>query len=148
MAGSASIARYCIEDLSVGQSASYVRAISERDVDLFGEVSGDMNPLHFDEEYAKKTLFRGRIAHGMLSASFISTVFGTRFPGAGSIFMSATVRFKAPVRIGDTVTATVTVREIDLAKRRVAFDVACKVGDLTVIDGEAMLKVPSRGQDA
>jgi 3-hydroxybutyryl-CoA dehydratase len=148
MSGSASIARYCIEDLSVGQSASYSRTISARDVDLFGEVSGDMNPLHFDEEYAKKTLFRGRIAHGMLSASFISTVFGTRFPGAGSIFMSATVRFKAPVRIGDTVTATVTVREIDLAKRRVAFDVACKVGDLTVIDGEAMLKVPSRGQDA
>jgi 3-hydroxybutyryl-CoA dehydratase len=148
MTQAANIARYCIEDLTVGQSASYSRTITERDVDLFGEVSGDMNPLHFDEAYAKNTLFRGRIAHGMLSASFISTVFGTRFPGAGSIFMSATVRFKAPVRIGDTVTASVTVREIDLAKRRVAFDVACKVGDLTVIDGDAMLKVPSRGRDA
>jgi 3-hydroxybutyryl-CoA dehydratase len=145
MAGAGSIASYCIEDLTVGQSASYSRTISERDVDLFGEVSGDMNPLHFDEEYAKGTIFRGRIAHGMLSASFISTVFGTKLPGAGSIFMSATVRFKAPVRIGDTVTATVKVREIDLAKRRVMFDVVCTVGDMAVIDGEAMLKVPTRG---
>jgi 3-hydroxybutyryl-CoA dehydratase len=148
MTAAQTIARYCIEDLTAGQSASYARTITERDVDLFGEVSGDMNPLHFDEEYAKKTIFRGRIAHGMLSASFISTVFGTKFPGAGSIFMSAVVRFKAPVRIGDTVTTTVTVREIDLAKRRVVFDVACKVGELTVIDGEAMLKVPSRAKDA
>ena len=138
------IASYCIEDLVVGQSSSYSRAISERDVDLFGEVSGDMNPLHFDEEYAKTTIFRGRIAHGMLSASFLSTVFGTQLPGAGSIFMSGTVRFKAPVRIGDTVTATVKVREIDLAKRRVAFDCLCTIGDMVVIDGEAMLKVPTR----
>jgi 3-hydroxybutyryl-CoA dehydratase len=144
MTGADTIASYCIEDLAVGQSASYSRTISERDVDMFGAVSGDMNPLHFDDEYAKGTIFRGRIAHGMLSASFISTVFGTKFPGAGSIFMSATVRFKAPVRIGDTVTATVKVREIDLAKRRVSFDVGCTVGDMTVIDGEAMLKVPTR----
>jgi 3-hydroxybutyryl-CoA dehydratase len=148
MTGAATIARYSIEDMTVGQSASYARTITERDVDLFGEVSGDMNPLHFDEEYAKKTIFRGRIAHGMLSASFISTVFGTKFPGAGSIFMSAVVRFKAPVRIGDTVTTTVSVREIDPVKRRVAFDVVCKVGDLAVIDGEAMLKVPARAEGA
>jgi 3-hydroxybutyryl-CoA dehydratase len=143
-AAAAKIPSYCIEDLSVGQSSSYSRTISERDVDLFGEVSGDMNPLHFDEEYAKTTIFRGRIAHGMLSAGFISTVFGTQLPGAGSIFMSATVRFKAPVRIGDTVVASVVVREIDLAKRRVMFDCLCKVGDMVVIDGEAMLRVPTR----
>jgi 3-hydroxybutyryl-CoA dehydratase len=139
------IASYCIEDLAAGQSASYTRTISERDVDMFGAVSGDMNPLHFDEDYAKNTVFRGRIAHGMLSASFLSTVFGTTLPGAGAIFMSATVRFKAPVRIGDTVTATVKVRDIDLVKRRVIFDCVCTVGEMVVIDGEAMLKVPARG---
>src|SRR5262245_13437118 len=94
---------YCIEDLSIGQSANYARTVNEADVQQFGAVSGDMNPLHFDEAYAKNTIFRGRIAHGILSVSFLSTVLGTKLPGAGSIFLSATVRFKAPVRIGDTV---------------------------------------------
>ena len=144
MTGAAAIASYCIEDLSVGQSASYSRKITEADIQKFGEVSGDMNPLHFDEEYAKGTLFRGRIAHGMLSVSFLSTVFGTMLPGAGAIFMGGSVRFKAPVRIGDTVVATVKVREIDLAKRRVTFDCFCNVGDTSVTDGEATLKVPTR----
>src|SRR5215470_11501813 len=112
----AAIQGHCIEDLTIGQSASYSRTITEADIQQFGAVSGDLNPLHFDEEYARTTLFKGRIAHGMLSASFLSTVLGTQLPGAGSIFLSATIRFKAPVRIGDTVVATCAVREINLQR--------------------------------
>jgi 3-hydroxybutyryl-CoA dehydratase len=138
------IASHYIEDLTIGQSASYERTVSAEDVDKFGEVSGDFNPLHFDDEYAKGTIFRGRIAHGMLSLSYLSTVLGTKLPGAGSIFMSATTRFKAPVRIGDTVTAVCTVREIDIPKKRVTFDCVCKVGDVVVVEGEALVRVPSR----
>jgi 3-hydroxybutyryl-CoA dehydratase len=142
----AAIKGHYIEDLTVGQSASYSRTITEADIQQFGAVSGDLNPLHFDEEYARTTLFKGRIAHGMLSASFLSTVLGTELPGAGSIFLSATIRFKAPVRIGDTVVATCTAREINLQKNRVIFDCVCKVGDTVVIEGDAMVKVPSRGE--
>src|ERR1700756_3487444 len=115
----AAVVGHYLEDLTIGQSASYTRTITETDVQQFGAVSGDLNPLHFDEDYAKTTLFRGRIAHGMLSVSFVSTVLGTRLPGAGSIFLSASVRFKAPVRIGDTVVSTCTVREIQAQKGRV-----------------------------
>jgi 3-hydroxybutyryl-CoA dehydratase len=138
------IVRHYLEDLSVGQSASYSRTISESDIQQFGDVSGDHNPLHFDEDYAKTTIFRGRIAHGMLSASFLSTVLGTKLPGAGSIFLSATIRFKAPVRIGDTVEAICTVREIVTQKGRVTFDCLCRVGDVVVIEGDAIVKVPAR----
>jgi 3-hydroxybutyryl-CoA dehydratase len=141
-----SLPSYCIEDLTVGQSAAYTRMVTEADVQQFGAVSGDMNPLHFDESYAKNTIFRGRIAHGILSVSFLSTVLGTKLPGAGSIFLSATVRFKAPVRIGDTVDAACTVREIDRLKGRVIFDCVCKVGDVVVVEGDALVKVPSRGE--
>ena len=140
------IASYFIEDLSIGQADSYSRQISEADVQKFGEVSGDFNPLHFDEAYAKNTIFRGRIAHGILSLSFLSTVLGTRLPGAGSIFLGATVRFKAPVRIGDTVTAICTVQNIDRPKGRVTFGCLCKVGDTVVVEGEALVKVPSKGE--
>ena len=89
------------EDLKVGQSASMEHTVTERDVQLFGEATGDMNPVHFDEEYARKTVFRGRVAHGALSIGFISAVMGTKLPGAGTIFVSATIEFKAPVRIGE-----------------------------------------------
>jgi 3-hydroxybutyryl-CoA dehydratase len=135
---------YSIEDLIPGMSASYERAVTEADIQKFGEVSGDFNPVHFDEDYAKKTIFRGRIAHGLLTAGYISTVLGTKLPGAGAIFMSATIRFKAPVRIGDLVTAICTVREIIAEKRRVIFDCVCTVGDTVVIDAEAVLMVPAR----
>jgi 3-hydroxybutyryl-CoA dehydratase len=135
---------YYIEDLKPGMSDSFTKAVSERDVALFGEVSGDVNPVHFDEGFAKSTIFKGRIAHGVLSASYISTVLGMKMPGPGTIFMSLTTRFKAPVRIGDTVVATCTVREVNAEKRRVVFDCVCKVGDITVIDGEAMVMAPSR----
>src|SRR4051812_36535473 len=142
----AAVVGHYLEDLSIGQSASYTRTITETDIQQFGAVSGDLNPLHFDEDYAKTTIFRGRIAHGMLSLSFLSTVLGTQLPGAGSIFLGASVRFKAPVRIGDTVVASCTVREINSQKDRVTFDCLCKVGDTPVIEGEAMVKVPSRAQ--
>jgi 3-hydroxybutyryl-CoA dehydratase len=136
--------QYYIEDLKPGMSESYTRTVTEADVDLFGAVTGDMNPLHFNEEYAKQTVFRGRIAHGMLTTSYLSTVLGTKMPGPGAIFLSASVRFKAPVRIGDTVTATCTVRDVNLHRRRAAFDCAIRVGDTVVVDGEAIVMVPSR----
>ncbi len=140
------IVRYFLEDLQIGQAAEYARQVSEDDIQKFGEVSGDMNPLHFDENYARGTIFRGRIAHGMLSVSYLSTVLGTKLPGAGAIFLGATVLFKAPVRVGDTVTARCTVREINTPKGRVIFDCICKVGETIVVEGEAEVKVPSRPQ--
>ena len=132
---------YYIDELKPGMSESFTKTVLERDVELFGEVSGDRNPMHFDENFAEKTIFKGRIAHGVLSASFISTVLGMKMPGPGTIFVSLATRFKAPVRIGDTVTATCTVREIQ-AKRRVAFDCVCKVGDVVVTEGEAVVMPP------
>jgi 3-hydroxybutyryl-CoA dehydratase len=141
---STEIVSFYLEDLQVGQSASYERAISEGDVREFALLSGDMNPIHLDEAYAQSTRFKGRIVHGMLPITFISTVLGTRLPGAGAIFMGASFRFKAPVRIGDTVVATCTVREINAAKARVTFDCVCRVGDTTVVEGDALVKVPSK----
>ena len=135
---------YYVEDLKPGMSENYVHTVTERDIQMFGELSGDMNPAHFDEAYAATTPFKTRIAHGMLSASYISTILGMKMPGPGTIFMSLTTKFKAPVRIGDEVTATCTVREVIAEKRRVIFDCACKVGDLVVIEGEATVMAPSR----
>lgn len=135
---------YHIEDLKPGMSESFSKTVTERDIQMFGEVSGDVNPVHFDENFARGTIFKGRIAHGVLSASYISTVLGMKMPGPGTIFTSMTTRFRAPVRIGDTVTATCTVREVNAEKRRVVFDCVCKVGDTTVVDGEAMVMAPSR----
>ncbi len=135
---------YYVEDLKPGMSENYVHAVTERDIQMFGELSGDMNPAHFDEAYAATTPFKTRIAHGMLSASYISTILGMKMPGPGTIFMSLTTKFKAPVRIGDKLAATCTVREVIAEKRRVIFDCVCKVGDLVVIEGEAMVMAPSR----
>ncbi|HVZ69745.1 MAG TPA: MaoC family dehydratase [Rhizomicrobium sp.] len=135
---------YYVDELKPGMSESYVHKVTERDIQLFGELSGDMNPAHFDEAYAAATPFKTRIAHGMLSASYISTILGMKMPGPGTIFMSLTTKFKAPVRIGDEVTAACTVREVIAEKRRVIFDCVCKVGDLVVIEGEAMVMAPSR----
>jgi len=135
---------YTIDDLSTGMSAQFAKTVTERDVALFGEVSGDTNPVHFDEEFARTTPFKGRIAHGVLTASYISTVLGMEMPGPGTIFIGLNIRFKAPVRIGDTVTAICTVREIVPEKRRVSFDCACKVGDTVVLEGEAIVMPPAR----
>ena len=137
---------YTIDDLKPGMSESFTKTVSERDVQLFGEVSGDMNPVHFDEKFARGTLFRGRIAHGVLSISFLSTVLGMKMPGPGTIFISANTRFKAPVRIGDTVTATCTVREVSPEKRRVYFDCLCKVGETVVVEADVEVMPPSRNK--
>ncbi|HEY1613164.1 MAG TPA: MaoC family dehydratase [Rhizomicrobium sp.] len=135
---------YYIEDLQPGMSARFTKTVSERDVQQFGEVSGDINPVHFDEAFAKTTPFKGRIAHGVLTASYISTVLGMDMPGPGTIFLALNTRFKAPVRIGDTVTAICTVRDIVAEKRRVVFDCVCLVGDTVVIEGDATVMTPAR----
>jgi len=132
------------EDLAVGQSATLGKTITEADILMFAGVSGDTNPAHMDEEYAAGTMFKGRIAHGMLSGALISAVFGTRFPGPGCIYVSQTLRFKAPVRIGDTVRARVEVKELIPEKRMVVLVTTATVGAKTVVDGEATLMVPSR----
>lgn len=131
------------EDLTIGQSASYERTVTERDVQLFGEATGDMNPVHFDEEFARKTLFRGRVAHGVLSIGFMSAVLGNQLPGAGSIFVSASTVFKAPVRIGDTVLTVCTVKEIR-DKRQVVMTCICSVKGQVVVTGEALLMAPKK----
>lgn len=131
------------EDLKVGQSATMEKTVTEADIQKFGDATGDMNPVHFDEEYAKKTLFKGRVAHGVLSIGFISAVLGTKLPGEGTIFVSATVEFKAPVRIGDTVVTTGTVKEIG-ERRRVVMDCLCTVNGTPVVVGEALVMAPKR----
>ncbi len=130
---------YHIDQLHPGMSASMAKTVTEADIILFSGVSTDVNPAHIDEEYAKTTMFGGRIAHGMLSASFISAVLGNQMPGNGCIYVSQTLKFKAPVRPGDTVKATVTVREVNVAKNRVILDTVCTVAGKTVIEGECMM---------
>lgn len=142
------VSQYFLEDLQVGMRAEYERMVTQDMIESFAEVSGDYNPLHLDEDYAKTTIFKGRIAHGILSASFISKVFGTVMPGKGSIYISQTLRFLAPVRIGDTVLTSVEVTAIDTEKRRVSFKSRCKVGSTVVIDGDALIMVPSRAKAA
>jgi len=139
------IVGYFIEDLSVGMSASFQRTVTDADIVLFAGVSGDTNPVHINEEYAKKTFFKGRIAHGMLGAAYISTVLGTRMPGPGAVYVSQNLRFRAPVRAGDTVTARVTVAEIILEKRRALMNTMVTVGDTVVIEGDATVSLPTRG---
>jgi 3-hydroxybutyryl-CoA dehydratase len=135
---------YYFEDLAEGMTASYAKTVTDADIVLFAGVSGDTNPVHLNDEFARETMFKGRIAHGMLSASLISTVFGTKMPGPGCIYMSQTLRFKAPVRPGDTVTARVTVVELKPEKKQARFDCVCLVNGKAVLDGEAIILVPSR----
>ena len=131
-----------LDELKPGMSDSIERTVTERDVQLFGEATGDMNPVHFDEEYARKTIFRGRVVHGALSVGFISALLGTKFPGDGSIFVSASIVFKLPVRIGDTVVTTATVREV--IGREVIMDSVCTVDGKEVLKSEARLLAPRR----
>lgn len=135
---------YYFEDLELGMEATFVRTIEEADIVAFAQVSGDKNPVHMDPEYAATTIFKERIAHGLLTASYISTVFGMVMPGPGAIYVSQTLNFKAPVRIGDTVTAKVVVVDLVPAKKRARFDCSCTVNGKVVLDGEAMMMVPSR----
>ncbi|MBS1191521.1 MAG: acyl dehydratase [Rhodocyclaceae bacterium] len=134
----------CIEDLSVGMSDSISKTVTEADIILFAGISTDVNPVHLDEEFARTTSFGGRIAHGMLSAGFISAVVGTRLPGPGTIYLAQSLRFKAPVRPGDTVTATVTITEIIPEKKRIKLDTVCTVRGKPVIEGDATVMLPSR----
>lgn len=134
---------YDVEDLAVGMTAMYGKTVTEADIVLFAGVSGDNNAVHTNQEFAATTAFGGRIAHGMLSASFISAALGTRLPGPGSIYLGQTLRFLAPVRPGDTVNATVTVTSVDPKKARAVLQTVCRVGDTVVIDGEATLLVTS-----
>lgn len=136
---------YYFEDLKVGMTASFAKTVTEADIVGFAGISGDFNPVHINEEFAKNTMFKGRIAHGMLGAAFISTLFGTKLPGPGCIYISQNLRFKAPVKIGDTVVAKVELTELVPEKKRASFKTICTVGGNVVIDGEASLMVPSRG---
>jgi len=133
------------EDIEIGQSAEYSKIVSEADVEDFARISGDTNPVHLNEDYAQSTMFKGRIAHGVLTAGLISTVFGTILPGPGAIFVAKSMRFKAPVRLGDEVTARVTVTNKVDDKKFVEFETVCLVDGKPVLVGEATLMVPSRG---
>lgn len=133
------------EDLQIGQTASVAKTITEADILLFAAVSTDTNPVHIDAEAAKASIFGERIAHGMLSAGLISAVLGTRLPGPGTIYLGQTLRFRAPVKIGATVTATVEVTALVPEKRRATLKTVCTVEGETVIEGEAQVQVPARG---
>jgi 3-hydroxybutyryl-CoA dehydratase len=139
------LAGFCLEDLSVGQSAERVHVVTEADIGAFAEISGDANPVHMDEAFAATTRFKGRIAHGMLSATYLSAVLGGTLPGHGAIYISQNLRFRRPVRIGDEVTARVTVTGVDADKAWVSLDTVCLVDGKAVIEGEAVLMVPRRG---
>ena len=135
---------YYFEELEPGMSAEFAKTVTEADVVGFAGISGDFNPVHVNEEFAQTTMFKGRIAHGMLSAGFISAVLANKLPGPGTIYLSQTLKFKAPVRPGDTVTATVTVREVNVPKNRVVLDTVCTVAGKVVIEGECQMMPPVR----
>lgn len=135
---------YHIDQLQPGMSACTSKTVTEADITLFAGISTDVNPAHLDEEYAKGTMFGGRIAHGMLSAGFISTVLGTKLPGPGAIYLAQTLKFKAPVKIGDTVVARCTIKELTPEKRKAKFDTVCTVRGKVVLEGEADIMVPAR----
>ena len=132
------------DELSVGQSAETTHVVGAADIEAFAAVSGDVNPVHMDEAYAKTTTFGGRIAHGMLSAAYISAVLGNDLPGPGAIYLSQSLRFRRPVKIGDPVVAKVTVKSLDGDKGHAVFETVCLVNGKTVIDGEALIMVPRR----
>ena len=133
----------CIEDIEIGMTRHLRKVIDDSDIELFGRVSTDRNPVHFDDEYAQDTIFGGRIAHGMLTAGLISAVIGEQLPGHGTIYMKQSLAFLAPVRPGDEVVAEVSVVDMDYAKRRVSLACKCSVGDTVVLKGEALVLAPS-----
>lgn len=132
-----------IEDMEMGEKATFTKTITEADVVNYAGVTGDFNPAHINEEYAKDTMFKGRIAHGMLGAGLISTVLGTKLPGPGAIYVKQELEFTAPVRINDTITAEVEVIEKNEEKNRVTMKTICtNQKDKVVIDGRAILMPP------
>ncbi len=134
-----------IDELKIGESAELSRTITERDVEDFARVTGDTNPVHTDQAYAEKTIFKGRIAHGVLSLGIFSTILGNILPGYGTIYLSQEVKFLAPVRIGDTITARVEVLELILEKNRAKFRTTCTNQDgKVVVDGIAWAMPPKK----
>ena len=133
----------CIEELEIGMSRHVTKEVTDRDIEMFAEISTDRNPVHLDDDYAKDTIFEGRIAHGMLTAGLISAVIGEQLPGHGTIYMGQQLTFLAPVRPGDVVRAEVTVMDIDYAKRRVTLKTECLVDGKPVLRGEAKVLAPS-----
>jgi len=131
------------EDLSVGMTETLSKTISSADVVGFAQLTGDRNPIHLSEHFAAKTSFGSRIAHGLYTAGLISAVLGTRLPGPGAVYVSQTLNFRAPVRIGDTVEVTVTVAELIPERLRARLTCTCRVGEEVVLEGEALVKVPS-----
>jgi 3-hydroxybutyryl-CoA dehydratase len=132
------------DTLKIGMTATYSQTITDVDIKSFAEISGDNNPVHLDGEFAAESQFGTRIAHGFLSASFFSALFGTKIPGPGCVYVSQNLKFLRPVYLNDTVTATVTIKKIDKDKRRVFFDTFCTIKNKKVISGEAELYLPSR----
>ena len=135
---------YYLEDLSVGMTDIFAKTVTEADIVMFAGISCDTNPVHINELFAEGSIFKERIAHGMLSASLISTVVGTRLPGPGCIYITQNLRFRAPVMAGQTVIARATVKEIIPERRRVVLETVCTVGDTVVIEGEATMMVANR----
>jgi len=132
-----------IEDLEVGMIRSLRKIVTDRDIEMFAEVSTDRNPVHLDDQYAQDTIFEGRIAHGMLTAGLISAVIGEQLPGHGTVYLGQTLKFMAPVRPGDMVEATVEVLSIDYSRRRVQLRTEARVGETVVLKGEATVLAPS-----
>lgn len=137
---------YDIEDMRVGMSASFAKTITEADIIMFAGVSGDNNAIHINDEFARSTPFGGRIAHGMLTASVISAAIANKLPGPGTVYLSQILKFKAPVRPGDTVHAIVSVKEVITERSRAVLETVCRVGDTVVIDGEALVRTTSRNR--
>ena len=135
---------YYLEDLTIGMESSYQKTITETDIDAFAALTGDTNPVHLDSEYAATTPFKARIAHGMLSAGLISTVLGTQLPGPGCIYLEQQIKFKAPVFIGDTLVAKVTVEDINQRRGRVSLKTQCFVNTKLVVDGTASMMVDKK----
>ena len=135
---------YAVEELRVGMTAELSRTIDEDDLHRFAALCGDRNPLHFDDAYAADAGFGSRIAHGALTAGLISTLLGTRLPGPGSIYLSQSLRFRAPVHVGETVVVRATVTGVAPERRRVSLRTVCSVDDVVVIDGEALVLAPAR----
>ncbi|MFT3689109.1 MaoC family dehydratase [Paenirhodobacter sp.] len=133
-----------IEDMEIGMSRELVKVVTDRDIQLFAEVSTDRNPVHLDDDYAATTPFKGRIAHGILTASLISAVIGEQLPGYGTVYLEQTLKFRRPVRPGFEVRAVVTVTAIDHDRKRVTLETGCFVGDTMVLVGEAHVLAPSR----
>lgn len=131
-----------ISDFKIGMSFSYEREVLDVDVLDYAKVSGDKNPVHIDDDYAEKSIFGRRIAHGMLTASFISKVFGMDFPGPGCIYLSQTLKFKKPVFIGDTVTIIVEVQSVNIERSRLKLETTCSVNNESVLTGEAEIYIP------